>query len=115
MKPEMLNKYFAAESNGFKVKDELRSMISFRRFNLLDPFVNMGPFDVIFCRNVAIYFEAEVRKSLFHRLADELVEYGYLFSGSSESLSDLGPQFTPQHHCRAVFYQPKKTAAMATA
>jgi chemotaxis protein methyltransferase CheR len=61
---------------------------------------------VIFCRNVAIYFSPAARKDLFKRLAKELTPGGYLFVGSSEALGDVGPEFTPHHHCRAVFYQP---------
>lgn len=111
MKPEYLSKYFTRETNAWKVKDELRAMVSYRRLNLLQPFAHIGPFDVIFCRNVAIYFNAATRRDLFLRLATELTPGGYLFVGSSESLSDLGPRFVAQHHCRAVFYQPNKPAA----
>ncbi len=113
MTPAMLAKYFVQEPGGWKVKDELRALVSYRRLNLLEPFVGMGQHDVILCRNVAIYFSPEVRASLFHRLADCLSDGGYLFVGSSESLADLGPQFAPQHHCRSVFYQPKMRAAVA--
>ncbi len=115
MTPAMLDKYFTREPDGWKVKDQLRSMVSFQHRNLLKPFTDLGPFDIIFCRNVAIYFEADVKRDLFLRLADRLVPGGYLFVGSSESLSDIGPQFTPQHHCRAVFYQPNGCPELAMA
>lgn len=108
MSPALLAKYFLRQPRGWKVKDELRALVAFRRINLLEPFVGMGPFDVIFCRNVAIYFSAESRRSLFKRLARLLPEYGVLFAGSAEALSDIGPEFAPQHHCRAVFYQPNR-------
>jgi len=111
MKEEMLKKYFIRTPKGWKVKDELRSLIAFRKLNLLKPFVGIGPFDVIFCRNVAIYFEPEIRKDLFKRITDVLTPEGYLFVGSSESLIDLGPNFKPLYHCRAVFYRPNKLAA----
>ncbi len=104
-----LTKYFTQDSDGWQVSDQLRSMVSLRRFNLLEPFTSLGPFDVIFCRNVAIYFTSEVRHSLFNRLADRLTETGYLFIGSSESLNDMGSRFVAQHHCRSVFFQPNKT------
>lgn len=110
MRPELLNKYFTHEQDVWKVKDQLRGLIAYKRINLLEPFVTMGPFDIIFCRNVAIYFNAMARKSLFERLVKELTPEGYLFVGSSESLTDLGPNFAPQHHCRAIFYQPNKRA-----
>lgn len=114
MKPALLDKYFITEPNGYKAKDELRGVIAYSKRNLLKAFSVLGKFDIIFCRNVAIYFEPEARRDLFNRLADQLTEGGYLFVGSSESLADIGPRFAPQHHCRAVFYQPSqhKTPAL---
>jgi chemotaxis protein methyltransferase CheR len=106
MKPNLLSRYFTEEQGGWKVKDHLRSLVSFGRRNLLEPFGELGPFDVIFCRNVAIYFNGPARRSLFHRLAERLAPDGYLFTGSAECLTDLGPQFAPRHHCHAVYYQP---------
>lgn len=115
MKQAFLDKYFTREPNAWKIKDEIRAMVVYRRLNLLEPFAGLGPFDLILCRNVAIYFNAMARKCLFERLLKELTPDGYLFVGSSESLTDLGPQFIPQHHCRAVFYQPNKQALLAAA
>ena len=111
MKPESLGKYFVEQGGGWKIKDQIRAMVSFQRRNLLQPFLGIGPFDVIFCRNVAIYFDAARRRDLFHRLAERLTPNGYLFVGSSESLLDLGPQFAPKNHCRATFYQPATSPA----
>lgn len=84
------------------MKDDLRILATFPRRNLLEPFSNLQKFDVIFCRNVAIYFDAPTRRNLFQRPARQLTPDGYLFVGSSESLSDVGPGFVPQQHCRAV-------------
>ncbi len=114
MTPLMLSKYFQEEPSGWRVKEELRGMIRFDRRNLLEQHTGLGPFDIIFCRNVAIYFEIETKRKLFNRLADRLVPDGYLFVGSSESLTNLDPRFIAQHHCRSVFYQPNKQPAMAT-
>jgi chemotaxis protein methyltransferase CheR len=108
-----LSKHFTREAAGWKVKDEIRSLVTFRRINLHEPFHALGPFDVIFCRNVAIYFAPAARATLFRGLASILSPDGYLFVGSSESPADLGPEFAPQHHCRSVFYQPSKRRAAA--
>ena len=86
MKPGMLRKYFTEVKNGWKVKDELRILTAFQRRNLLEPFTDLGLFDIIFCRNVAIYFDADSKQSLFNRLTNQLAGNGYLFVGSSESL-----------------------------
>ncbi|MCA9215899.1 MAG: protein-glutamate O-methyltransferase CheR [Planctomycetales bacterium] len=100
------DRYFTKHNEEWIIKDEIRSMVAFRRLNLHEPFETLGPFDIIFCRNVAIYFTPEQRRSLFERLSDRLVTNGYLFVGSSESLSDYGERFQPLSHCRSVFYQP---------
>jgi chemotaxis protein methyltransferase CheR len=115
MKPDLLNKYFVREANCSRVKDEIRAMVAFRKINLLQPFLGIGTFDVIFCRNVAIYFSPDARRDLFRRLTQQLTEDGYLFVGAAESLTDLGKEFMPQHHCRAIFYQPNRKPAMAMA
>ncbi len=113
--PEMLTKYFQEEPGGWRVKEEIRYMIRFDRRNLLKPFTGLGPFDIIFCRNVAIYFQTAVKLDLFHRLSDLLTPGGYLFAGSAETLNSLDARFTPQHHCRTIFYQPNKLSAPRTA
>lgn len=109
MEQRLLSKYFTETENAWKVKDELRGLIAFKKINLMKPFTGMGPFDIIFCRNVAIYFDDEDRKDMFRRMAAILDPHGYMFVGSSESLSDVGPEFTPLHHCNSIFYQPHQS------
>jgi chemotaxis protein methyltransferase CheR len=106
--------HFVRDAAGWRVRDDVRALTSFRKLNLLEPFPNVGTFDVIFCRNVAIYFTAAARKSLFLRLKQQLYAGGYLFVGSSESLLDIGPEFAPKHHCRSVFYQPRPLSPTAS-
>jgi chemotaxis protein methyltransferase CheR len=72
-----------------KVKSELRTRATFQRINLVDPLPAIGPFPVIFCRNVMIYFNKATQASLVARLADKLEPGGYLFVGHSESLSGI--------------------------
>jgi len=107
MKRQLLSKYFREEPSGWRVSDPLRSLIAFQRRNLLEPFTALGPFDVIFCRNVAIYFDPQTRRSLFLRLAERLAADGTLFVGAAESLIDMDADFQSMHHCRTVFYQRK--------
>ncbi|HRF00266.1 MAG TPA: protein-glutamate O-methyltransferase CheR [Pirellulaceae bacterium] len=104
--PQQLAKYFRPDNGGWRVIDEVRSLVQFRRLNLLEPFIHLGKFDVVFCRNVAIYFTPETRADLFRRIADVMTETGYLFVGSAESLGDLGARFIPHLHCRSVYYRP---------
>src|SRR5688572_26783634 len=103
---QRLERFFHREAGGWRLNDSVRGLVSFERGNLLDPMAMKGKFDIIFCRNVAIYFAPAARRDLFHRLAAMLLPDGYLFVGSQESLADLGLRFTPRQHCRAVVYQP---------
>ena len=72
------------------------------------PFKTLGKFDVIFCRNVAIYFTMEDRKQLFDRLADMLDTGGALIIGSTESLTGISDRFQPLRHLRSIFYRLKE-------
>lgn len=102
-----LQKYFTLFGDSWKIKDELRAMVNFRKLNLMQPLTALGKFDIIFCRNVAIYFTLGDRKKLFNKLADCLVDDGYLIIGSTESLTGVCPRFVPKRHLRSIFYQKK--------
>ena len=100
-----LQKFFTLFGDSWKIKDEIRAMVNFRKLNLMQPFTALGKFDIIFCRNVAIYFTLEDRKKLFNKLADSLADDGYLIIGSTESLTGVCPRFIPKRHLRSIFYQ----------
>jgi len=98
-------KYFNREAGEWKICDEIRALASFRRMNLLETFTFPVPFDIILCRNVAIYFAEADRARLFHNFARCLARDGCLMIGSTESLTGLCPEFVPQRYLRSVFYQ----------
>ncbi len=102
-----LQKYFTSFGDSWKIKDEIRAMVNFRKMNLMQPFSALGKFDIIFCRNVAIYFTLPDRKKLFNKIADSLADDGYLIIGSTESLTGVCPRFVPKRHLRSIFYQKK--------
>jgi chemotaxis protein methyltransferase CheR len=104
---QQLQKYFTLFGDTWKIKDEIRAMVNFRKANLMQPFAAFGKFDIIFCRNVAIYFTLPDRKKLFNKIADSLVDDGYLIIGSTESLTGVCPRFVPKRHLRSIFYQKK--------
>lgn len=100
-------KYFVPEGKDWKVKDEIRAMVSFRQMNLLKDFSAVGSFDIIFCRNVAIYFDEKDKKDMFTRLSRQLDPEGTLIIGSTESITGLCPFFLSKRHLRSIYYQLK--------
>ena len=102
-------KYFAPVDGGWQIRDEIRAMASFKKMNLMNDFSCLGRFDVIFCRNVAIYFTERDRISLFGRMERALEVNGCLVIGAMESLNGISQQFESKRHLRSVYYQVKST------
>lgn len=101
------DKHFTREGSEWKIRDEIRALATFRKMNLLEAFSFPVPFDIILCRNLAIYFSEPDRARLFRNLARCLARDGSLIVGSTESLAGLCPEFVPQRYLRTVFYQVK--------
>lgn len=111
--PAVLHKYFTAMGDGWKIRDEIRAMAVFKKFNLMKPFTGVGRFDVVFCRNVAIYFTAADKRAVFEKIAGVLEPDGALLIGSTESLSGVTPAFEPRRYMRSIFYQPTTARSAA--
>ncbi len=100
----LLDRHFRRAGDQFRVTDEVRALVNFRKLNLHEDFSALGRWDVIFCRNVAIYFSEADKKNLFTRLHDALEHDGALVIGSTESLLGVCPGFVAQRYVRSVFY-----------
>jgi chemotaxis protein methyltransferase CheR len=72
---------------------ELKELITFKQLNLLDPWPMKGPFDIIFCRNVVIYFDKDTQRGLFDRMAGLQEPGGWLFIGHSENLFNVTQRY----------------------
>ena len=94
-----------ADADMVEMAPALKELIRFRPLNLLGPWPFRGPFDVIFCRNVVIYFDKETQRQLFDRFADMLPVGGWLFIGHSESLFRVSDRF--QHLGRTIYRKTK--------
>ena len=102
---DRLHRHFTVVEKGWKIRDELRAMASFKKLNLMEDFSSLGRFDIIFCRNVAIYFTEADKIRLFSKLGNVLNPDGALIIGSTESLTGLCPQFEPMRYLRSVYYR----------
>ena len=102
---ETARKYFNTDGDFWQIKDEIRAMVVFRKINLMDSFMGLGKFDIILCRNVAIYFPNPQRTRLYEKIASVLMPDGYLMIGATESLANDTTLFSPYRYLRAIFYQ----------
>jgi chemotaxis protein methyltransferase CheR len=92
---QMLVKYFKQIGELWQVNADLRAMVQHRQLNLLHDFANLGRFDVIFCRNVLIYFDQETKSNIFSRLARSSEPDGFLVLGAAETVVGLTDVFKP--------------------
>jgi chemotaxis protein methyltransferase CheR len=105
---ERLQRYFDSRGAGrWAIKAPIRSRVEFRPFNLLDSYASLGKFDVVFCRNVLIYFSAQVKKDILLRIHSTLKPGGYLFLGASEALNGLPDHFQMVQCSPGIIYQAK--------
>ncbi len=106
--PEMLRKYFIEEDRGdYRINDAVREHVSFSYLNLLDPFKTslVRDLDIIFCRNVIIYFDREAKKKVIESFYDKLRDGGYLLLGHSESLINISNAFVLRTLVNDMVYQ----------
>lgn len=98
-------RYFREDGSCIEVLPQYRAGISFRTFNLLKPFDGLGRFDVVFCRNVLIYFSQDRKRDIITRIARCLKPGGHLFLGSTESLSGYEDMFEMRQLCGGLVYR----------
>ncbi len=90
-----LLRYFHREGDRWRVAEHLRARVQFRQFNLLSDFQPLGAFDVIFCRNVLLYFDLDLRRKVLNRLVGAMAPDGYLALGATESVVGICDRLEP--------------------
>jgi chemotaxis protein methyltransferase CheR len=108
MSEERKQRYFQDLGNRqWELRKEIRDRVRFTELNLMQSYASMGKFDIIFCRNVLIYFSADLKRDIIGRMAKALNPRGYLFLGSSESLAGHSDMFDMIRSGGAVYYRLK--------
>lgn len=113
---QLLVRHFSKQGELWRVEPPLRAMVEFRQLNLLDDFSNLGVFDIVFCRNVLIYFDRETKSQVLNRLCNVLAPDGALILGAAETVIGLTDQLRPMAGERGIYEpapQPEATAQLA--
>lgn len=110
---QMLVKYFKQIGEFWQINADIRAMVQHRQLNLLHDFSALGAFDVIFCRNVLIYFDQDTKINIFNRLARTIEQDGFLVLGAAETVVGLTDVFKPFPERRGL-YRPNGARAMSS-
>ena len=105
---QLLVKHFAQVGELWQLNADIRSMVQHRQLNLLQDFSHLGMFDVIFCRNVLIYFDQDTKAAIFERMVKQLEPDGMLMLGAAESVVGITDAFKPYPEKRGL-YRPNLT------
>ena len=111
---QMLVKHFTQIGELWQLNPDLRSMVQYRQLNLLHDFSQLGKFDVIFCRNVLIYFDQDTKARIFDRLSKVVEPDGFMVLGAAESVVGISDAFKPYPDRRGL-YSPNTNRAGAAA
>jgi len=103
LSPAQLARHFTRDGENWRVAERLRCMLRVRRFNLLDHYGWLGKLDVVFCRNVFLYFDHQSRLEVLMRLERALAPDGWLVLGATENASGSGRHFVPDDKTRGVY------------
>lgn len=108
---QLLVKYFTQTETAWQISEDIRKMVRFQTFNLLDSYGVLGKFDIIFCRNVLIYFDQDTKGAILSRMADISAPDASLFLGGAESVIGITSDYQPVSGVRGVY----QLASAATA
>lgn len=110
---QMLMHYFTQQDDHWRISERLRQMVSFRKMNLMDPAYNLGQFDVVFCRNVLIYFDGPTKSAVLERVASAMNPGGFLLMGAAESIVGVSQAFDVMQDRRGLYKLASRAAKVA--
>ncbi|WP_339850754.1 protein-glutamate O-methyltransferase CheR [uncultured Nisaea sp.] len=102
---QLLVKYFQQDGDRWQLSEKIRRMVTFREFNLLQDPRALGTFDIVFCRNVLIYFDQETKRKVLEGVSRQIAPDGYLYLGGAETVISITDKFQPVKGQRGM-YQP---------
>lgn len=108
----LLVKYFAQKGDQWQIVPDIRSMVDFRYLNLIDDFSRLGPFDIIYCRNVLIYFDAAMKANVLRRIAQLMTNDGALVLGASETILGITDALSLDPTYRGLYTKAATTGAV---
>ncbi len=100
---QLLVKYFRQEGQNWLISDDIKRMVQYRSFNLLDGYISLGNFDIVFCRNVLIYFDRDTKADVLQRIGERLSADGFLLLGAAETVIGVTDRFTPAADARGLY------------
>jgi len=100
---QMLMKYFTQVEEKWQISEQIRNAIQYKPLNLLDSFASLGKFDLLFCRNVLIYFDEPTKADILQRLAAQLEPDGFFFLGGAETVLGITDAFVPMPNVRGLY------------
>lgn len=114
LSPERKHRFFNNIGDFWEVKEEVKKNVRFIDINLMNSYSSLGKFDVIFCRNVLIYFSTDLKKDILRRISQSLVPGGYLILGSTETLASYSDDFELVRYESGIAYQLKESSQLST-
>jgi chemotaxis protein methyltransferase CheR len=110
---QLLMKHFDQCEQGWKIKPELGTGIQWKHLNLLEDFQHLGMFDIVFCRNVLIYFKPETKKDILDRISLQMASSGVLLLGAAETVLGISDSYSKMAECQSAIYQLAKSSPAA--
>ncbi len=100
---QLLVKYFEKQGENWQINSDIKSMVDYKEFNLLDSLKPLGNFDIVFCRNVLIYFDQETKSKVLDEIYELMPDDGLLFLGGAETVLGISDKFRPVPNFRGVY------------
>ncbi len=110
---QTLMQYFTQQDDHWRISERMRQMVSYRKLNLMDPAYNLGKFDIVFCRNVLIYFDGPTKAEVFERISQTMNPGGFLLLGAAESVIGITQAFESAQDRRGLYKLVNRVAKVA--